>query len=149
MRRTALIVLLLLGLGILAAVIVLARRSSRAVHEPEPAAPPAEEAASPEGGAAPAAVHRLDDLPQAPDLPGDEPEQPTAAAPDPVESDLRSDLAAQLRAELESLPRQPLFERASELGVPTSRAFLMSREELIDVIAAAETGSHSQSGSSS
>jgi|1186.fasta_scaffold713694_2 hypothetical protein len=82
-----------------------------------------------------------------------EPEQPevvSAAAgasgdPLPVEdardedlaapgTSLRDDVRRELRAELEDLPRQPLFERANACGVPTSRTILMSREELIVAI---------------
>jgi hypothetical protein len=144
MRRTALL-LTLLGLGILVLVFVLARRSARGSDAGDAAA---DDVAPTGGGDAPAAVHRLDDLPEAPDLSADEPEAPPAAANPPETGDLRADLADQLRTELESLPRQPLFERASELGVPTSRAFLMSREELIDVIAEAETGSRPHLGPS-
>jgi hypothetical protein len=94
----------------------------------------------------------------------DTPEQAEAAAPPPLEAvpepevapveasapreqepapaggvgstseSLSDHLRRELRAELEKLPRQPLFERANACGVPTSRTILMSREELIVAI---------------
>jgi hypothetical protein len=72
------------------------------------------------------------------------PEIVSAAAEPPAGDDLprpaprfvspRDDVRRELRAELEMLPRQPLFERANACGVPTSRTILMSREELIAAI---------------
>jgi hypothetical protein len=130
----------------------------------EPASDPTEFSVAAPPPAAPTSVRPAEPVDQPEPADEDTPEQAEAAAPPPLEAvpepevapveasapreqepapaegvgstseSLSDHLRRELRAELEKLPRQPLFERANACGVPTSRTILMSREELIVAI---------------
>jgi|KBSSwiStaDraftv2_1062776.scaffolds.fasta_scaffold976594_2 hypothetical protein len=109
-------------------------RPAEPVAQPEPA-----EEGTPEPAEEEAAPLPLDAVPEPEAAPVEAsaapPEEPAPVGGTGSTSESLSDhLRRELRAELEKLPRQPLFERANACGVPTSRTILMSREELIVAI---------------
>lgn len=163
MRRTLLVISFLLGLGVVIALVLAARRAQQAPTEasepaPQPSAPPAPVAQEP----APAfpqepVAEELDETTGEIEVtPVDVGIRVPVETSETVEEDISTpevvsaaperdpDVNA-LRAELEQLPRQPLFERANAAGVPTSRTILMSREELIEAIEEIELGSGAHS----
>ena len=109
-------------------------RPAERVDQPEPA-----EEGTPEPSEEEAAPLPLDAVPE-PEVAPVEASAPREQEPAPAggvgstSESLSDHLRRELRAELEKLPRQPLFERANACGVPTSRTILMSREELIVAI---------------